>query len=617
MDAATVEAGPTAADVERLLLAGEIDAAHAAVAARAEPEEEEADWARLRLMLLLCGRRDVTRDGEALARRLVAAKGHPPADLPALAAALTAAVPLDRAAAIERRLEVLSRRRASALMAEGKAAEASDLLEQTMAALTQSAETFHLYSRVSAALGRPSDTVFALERAVDLAPDNVAMRADLGLAHIAVGETAPAARIIAGLEPDPARQPALYTSLLRALAESGGPDTATLRRAHAGYAAFVRARGLPPRPDRAPGEPPKVGFLWPYGARGADYLMTALLLHRDPAQWSARIYGNGVPRRFLETTLADLATDRLLIDRMSDAEVAKQMVADRIDILVHFTAHGIGGRLGVLDHCPALSHVEWVGGPWPTGHPAVDCLLADPGCAPPSADNGTDTPILRMPVTTAPVGLPLAAADRIGRERTGEAGIAFGWFGPPGHVPEAVVGAWARIVGEVEGSFLHLVHEDWRIGRARQRLNNGFVSREVSHKRIAFEHVAGLDARLERWRKIDIALDAVPVGHLATTLDALAMGVPVVTVAGDRIGGRHAGAALRLLGLDDLVTPDLDAYVAAAIALARSPGRLAAIRRELPDRVHGSPLADGAALTRAFEALLPTMLAAASRSTRP
>jgi predicted O-linked N-acetylglucosamine transferase (SPINDLY family) len=106
---------------------------------------------------------------------------------------------------------------------------------------------------------------------------------------------------------------------------------------------------------------------------------------------------------------------------------------------------------------------------------------------------------------------------------------------------------------------------------------------------------------LATYNQMDIALDPWPFNGGTTTCDALWMGVPVVTLTGDKGVSRVGRSVLTCIGLPDLVANDADTYISIAANLARDPERLATLRRELRDRLRQSPLTDAPRLTKNIE----------------
>ena len=79
----------------------------------------------------------------------------------------------------------------------------------------------------------------------------------------------------------------------------------------------------------------------------------------------------------------------------------------------------------------------------------------------------------------------------------------------------------------------------------------------------------------------DVMLDTLHWSGGNTSLDALALGLPIVTLPGEFMRGRQSMAMLRLMGLDELIAKNADEYVMIATGIARSADR----RRELSQRI--------------------------------
>jgi len=119
-------------------------------------------------------------------------------------------------------------------------------------------------------------------------------------------------------------------------------------------------------------------------------------------------------------------------------------------------------------------------------------------------------------------------------------------------------------------------------------------------------HYAGPTATrfdyLELYRAVDIALDPFPYNGVTTTADALWMGVPVISLAGQMSVSRQGVRFLRNVGLDELLAETPEQYVRIASDLAGDLSRLAALRSALRERMRGSPLLDAHRLTCDLEA---------------
>ena len=203
----------------------------------------------------------------------------------------------------------------------------------------------------------------------------------------------------------------------------------------------------------------------------------------------------------------------------------------------------------------------------------------------------------------------LSAASRapeVGPSPAASAGhVTFACLNNPGKVSPAALQAWTAILRAVPQSRLMLLTppDDGRIEALRRHFESG----EVVSSRIEFVARVPLVDYLARYAGVDIALDPFPYTGGTTTCDAAWMGVPVVTLAGNRPFARSGATILTNLGLADLVADDPERYVAVAIGLALDGPRLAQLRAELRPRMRTSPLTDAPQFARDFESALLAM----------
>jgi predicted O-linked N-acetylglucosamine transferase (SPINDLY family) len=158
---------------------------------------------------------------------------------------------------------------------------------------------------------------------------------------------------------------------------------------------------------------------------------------------------------------------------------------------------------------------------------------------------------------------------------------------------------WARVLHRLPGSRLILLTG---FGDHRQRTIELFECEGVEGNRLEFVARCSRREYLELYHRLDIVLDPFPYGGHTTSLDALWMGVPVVSLAGERAVSRAGLSILSNLGLPELVASSEEEYIEAATRLAKDLPRLIELRRTLRPRMENSVLMDAPHFARQIEA---------------
>jgi predicted O-linked N-acetylglucosamine transferase (SPINDLY family) len=146
--------------------------------------------------------------------------------------------------------------------------------------------------------------------------------------------------------------------------------------------------------------------------------------------------------------------------------------------------------------------------------------------------------------------------------------------------------------------------------KTKANLLRAAQDRGIAPPQLIFAAPAALDVHLARHRLADLFLDTLPYNAHATACDALWAGLPVLTLRGTAFAGRVAASLLTAVGLPELITENAQDYEALALALARDPARLGALREKLATNRAAAPLFDTARFTRNLEAAYAQMLAA-------
>jgi predicted O-linked N-acetylglucosamine transferase (SPINDLY family) len=455
-------------------------------------------------------------------------------------------------------------------------------------------------------LGRVDEAVAHCRRAVEPRPDDPDGYTGLGITLLEQGHLAEAQKWLRqALEVEP-RAAVAHSNLL--IAVTYDPDLgpaerlAEHRRWGEQQAGHLTPSPPPDRP-RSPQRRLRVGYVSPdLRTHVVARLIAPVLTHHDRQRVEAFCYAEVRTPDTHTEWLRGLADQWRSTCGLDDAAVADLVRADGIDILVDLAGHTGGNRLLAFARKPAPVQVTYLGYPNTTGLAAIDYRLTDAIADPPGEPVAHTEELVRLPgpffcyhppEDAPPVGpLPAAAAGR----------LTFGSLHTLAKLNPAVFDVWARVLHALPGSRL-LVFRHTLTGQTREDLCRRLTDRGIARDRIELRRapISSGGFHLPVYQEIDVLLDAFPWSAHATACESLWMGVPLVTLRGDCHAGRMAASALTHLGLTDWIAETPDDYVAVAVRAARDAGRLADLRRQLRERVLGSPLCDGRAFTRGLE----------------
>lgn len=366
----------------------------------------------------------------------------------------------------------------------------------------------------------------------------------------------------------------------------------------------------PPEVDLDPDRRLRVGYVTPgLGGHSVGYFLRPLLEAHDRSAVEVTTYidhwGGEGEAEWLEE-LSDRTHD---VTGMPHVAVAELVREDRIDVLIDIAGHTVHNRLLMFAHRPAPVQASYCGYISTTALEAIDYRITDRWADP----EGTTEQFYTEQLARLPGGhlcyRPRPDAPDPSPSPHLERGhVTFGSLSNLIKVGPDVIALWARILHAVPDSrFVYQVraleHAD-----ARERLLASFAEHGITDDRIDLigETDSYLD-RLDQTREIDIALDSFPHVGVTTNCEALWMGVPVITLAGQAYGGRVTTGLLHAVGLDELVAADADAYVAIAARLAGESDRLTELRASLRPTMAASPLCDAARIAREMEQTYRTM----------
>lgn len=289
-----------------------------------------------------------------------------------------------------------------------------------------------------------------------------------------------------------------------------------------------------------------------------------------------------------------------------DQEVARTLSKSGIDIAVDLAGYVSMGRTRALSFRPAPIAVNYYGYPGTLGADFIDYIIADSHIVPEGSEKFYAEQVVRLPGSYYPTDTKRAAAPRPSRADAGlpERGFVFCTFNNSYKFTPGMFDIWMRLLNQVENSVLWIYAEN---GTARANLRTEAQARGVSPARLVFAERVDHAQQLARLALADLFLDTAPCNAHTTASDALWAGVPLITHSGRGFAARVAGSLLAAIGLEELITTELADYEALALALARSPKRLTAIRERLWRNRSTHPLFDTARLCRNIESAYRTM----------
>lgn len=490
----------------------------------------------------------------------------------------------------------------------------------------------HFASAAAAVTG--AETVEHAMRALDLAPDDVDLLLKLGdlfeaerlqdaaaglyrrVLKLDPGNTRAGARLF-DLElslcdwHDYDGQVARYVATLRRAIETGQRVdidvfnlqampvdyafiAANARRAAADIARSARARPvpLPARPSLGD-RPIRLGYALAYTHfHSLPMVLKEVVERHDRGRFElfgycinacdGKAFSRGYRRAF--DTFRDVPRDNATL-------AAERIAGDGLDLLIDTT--GLTGQncMAIMAHRPAPLQMHAFGYSITTGADYIDYLLTDRHYVPDDWAAMSSERMLYMPHTFMPTVRPKESRRPMDRRRAGlpEDAIVFANFNHPCKFEPVMFAAWMRILDAVPGSVLWF--GAW-LPAVQANLRRAAEAHGIDPDRLIFAPIVKHEEHLSRLALADLALDNLHHGGGVTTVDALWVGLPLVTLQGDKPGGRLGETLCAAAGVPELMVYDLAAYEARAVALAGDPGERARLRAALLRERDRAPLFD-------------------------
>ena len=375
---------------------------------------------------------------------------------------------------------------------------------------------------------------------------------------------------------------------------------------HRRWAEQVAARYYPgsARFDNAPdpGRRLRIGYVSPDLRRHpVSAIFAPILAAHDRSRFEIYCYYNFAGEDAVTLRLKSLSDHWQPVVSMDDEALCTKIRADRIDILVDLAGHTSHNRLLAFARKPAPIQVSWLGYFNTTGLATMDYFLSDPWSSPAGQERHYVERLLRLPHTRFCYQPPEYMPEVTRLPALGSGKITFGSLNNLSKLNERVLALWGAVLHAVPDARLLLQAAALDDAPNRRRFGELCAKHGIPPGRLELRGFAPVEFAPSSYAEIDISLDAFPFCGGMTSLEALWLGVPVITLAGETIASRQSASMLMNLGLPELIAEDTNQYVDKAAGLARDLQRLADLRAGLRRRFAASPLMDYGGFARALE----------------
>jgi protein O-GlcNAc transferase len=389
--------------------------------------------------------------------------------------------------------------------------------------------------------------------------------------------------------------------------------------------AEARFHGVLAEPRAAHREPIKRGPVIRLAYVSADFrkhptsrLISGLLERHDRGRFETIAVSlckdDGSPERRRIEAAADKFFD---VHDINDGRAAGKLRDCGIDIAIDLMGYTSQARIGIFGHRAAPVQVTYLGYPGSLCVPAIDYMIVDPFVASAGVRRTATEKLAVLPdcyqcndrTRPFPVALPKRSACELP-----EQAFVFASFNHQAKIAPEVFDVWMRILHKVKGSVLWLlVHSE----QAKANLRAEAEERGVPPSRLIFAGAAPHDKHMARLALVDLQLDTFPYNAHTTASDALWVGCPIVTFAGESFQSRVCGSLLTTIGVPELIAKSWDDYETIAVRLAQDREELGRIRARIAHGRDVSPLFDMAAFCRHIERAYEEMMVIAESGRPP
>ena len=316
-----------------------------------------------------------------------------------------------------------------------------------------------------------------------------------------------------------------------------------------------------------------------------------------------KIYGFSIgPKKDEWTEKVKKYFDKFIdVSDMSDFEVSSLCKELKLDIAVNLTGHTLNARNNIFFKQVAPRQVNYLGYPGTMGSRCYDYIIADKIVIPEENKKYFSEKVIYLPNCYQPNQKKIEISDKnLNKKDLGlpKDKFIFGCFNNSYKITPLIFKSWMNILRKCESSILWIL-QDKELGK--QNLWKEAEIEGVDRERIIIAGRIPLKDHLKRLKFIDLFLDTFPYNAHTTASESIRAGVPILTLKGKSFPSRVASSILINVGLEKLITDNLQDYENTAISLARNNKEIKSLKKHLRQEKNLSKLFDSRVFTKDLE----------------
>jgi len=369
---------------------------------------------------------------------------------------------------------------------------------------------------------------------------------------------------------------------------------------------------LPARPPFPQTEKIKIGFVsGDFHFHAVSFFIRALFENYDNNRFEIHLFSTLDKDRNDKITemFMDLTDKWHDISKISIENAGSIIKTEEISVLIDLTGHTNGKSLELMALRPSPVQVSYCGYPNTTGLKSIDYRITDEICEPDDAQKYHSEKLFKMDGCFLCYQPYYEVIPECSFENLHGRPIVFGSFNNLSKITKKTIKLWCDVLKAVPESKIVMKYKYLLDPKLREKTVERFMENGLSADRvIIFDYSFEIKEHYEQYNKIDIALDTFPYNGTTTTCDSLYMGVPVITILGDRHASRVSASILNAVGLGELVAKDENNFVKIAVDLAETPKKLTEVKQNLRERMKSSTLMDKKSFTQKWQNAILKMI---------